>query len=149
MTDSDFEVEPPSAVETDRYGASDPTAPIPPRSDSWSSAPAWSTRRSLPSEPPEPTPTRRPRLLGFIALSLAAGVVAGSLSGLAVVNLVGLPEAQPSSQPPAGEVVNEVTLDEASRGATLRVRPSSVEVNGLVKLDGAFELEPVDLDRAG
>jgi ABC-type polysaccharide/polyol phosphate transport system ATPase subunit len=42
-----------------------------------------------------------------------------------------------------------VTLDEASRAAMLRVRPSAVEVNGLVKLDGAFELDPVDLDRAG
>ena len=79
MTHSDFEVEPPSAVETDRYGASDPTAPVPARSDSWSSAPAWSTRRSLPPEPPDPAPARRPRLLGFIAIALAAGIVAGSL----------------------------------------------------------------------
>ena len=61
MTHNDFEVEPPSAVETDRYGASDPSAPIPERSDSWSSAPAWSTRRHLPPEPAEPAPAR-PRL---------------------------------------------------------------------------------------
>jgi S1-C subfamily serine protease len=114
VTQNDFEVEPPSAVETDRYGASEPTAPIPPRSDSWSSAPAWSTRRSLPAEPVEPPQARRPRLLGFIALSLAAGVVAGSLSGLAVVNLVGLQAAQPSPEVPTGETVNEVTLDETS-----------------------------------
>jgi 2-alkenal reductase len=130
VTHDDFEVEPPAAVETDRYGASEPTAPIPPRSDSWSSAPAWSTRRSLPSEPPEPPPARRPRLLGFIALSLAAGVIAGSLSGLAVVNLVGLRTAQPSPQPPAGEVVNEVTLDEASAviEAVTSVAPAVVTI---------------------
>jgi 2-alkenal reductase len=130
VTHDDFEVEPPAAVETDRYGASEPTAPIPPRSDSWSSAPAWSTRRSLPTEPPEPPPARRPRLLGFIALSLAAGVIAGSLSGLAVMNLVGLRTVQPSPQPPAGEVVNEVTLDEASAviEAVTSVAPAVVTI---------------------
>jgi 2-alkenal reductase len=130
VTHDDFEVEPPAAVETDRYGASEPTAPIPPRSDSCSSAPAWSTRRSLPTEPPEPPPARRPRLLGFIALSLAAGVIAGSLSGLAVMNLVGLRTVQPSPQPPAGEVVNEVTLDEASAviEAVTSVAPAVVTI---------------------
>jgi S1-C subfamily serine protease len=138
VTHNDFEVEPPSAVETDRYGASEPTAPIPPRSDSWSSAPAWSTRRSLPAEPPEPAPARRPRLLGFVALSLAAGVVAGSLSGLAVVNLVGLQQAQPSPQPPTGETVNEVTLDETSAviQAVTNVAPAVVTIDVTVATGG-------------
>jgi 2-alkenal reductase len=131
VTQDEFEVEPPSAVETDRYGASDPTAPIPARSDSWSSAPAWSTRRSLPAEPPEAPPARRPRLLGFIAVAMAAGIVAGSLSGLAVVNLVGLraPEASPAAPP--GDTVNEITLDESSAiiDAVATVAPAVVTID--------------------
>jgi 2-alkenal reductase len=138
VTDSDFEVEPPAAVETDRYGASEPTAPIPPRSDSWSSAPAWSTRSSLPAETPEPQPTRRPRLVGFVALAMAAGVVAGALSGLAVVNLVGIPQPEVSPQPPAGETVNEVTLDESSAviQAVNSVAPAVVTIDVTVSTGG-------------
>ncbi len=138
MTHSDFEVEQPPAVETDRYGASDPTAPIPARSDSWSSAPAWSTRRSLPPEPPEPAPARRPRLLGFIAISLAAGIVAGSLSGLAVVNLVGLSQPQASPGIPPGTTVNEVTLDETSAviEAVSSVAPAVVTIDVTVSTGG-------------
>ena len=138
MTNSDFEVEPPAAVETDRYGASDPTAPIPARSDSWSSAPAWSTRRSLPAEPPEPAPARRPRLLGFVAIALAAGIVAGSLSGLAVVNLVGVNQPQASPEIPPGTTVNEITLDEASAviDAVASVAPAVVTIDVTVSTGG-------------
>jgi serine protease Do len=138
VTDNEFEVEPPSAVETDRYGASEPTAPIPPRSDSWSSAPAWSTRRSLPAEPPEAPPARRPRMLGFVAIALAAGVVAGSLSGLAVVNLMGVVET-PTTEVPPGDTVSAVTLDESSAviESVASVAPSVVTINVTLATGGS------------
>jgi 2-alkenal reductase len=139
VTDSDYEVEPPAAVETDRYGASEPTAPIPPRSDSWSSAPAWSTRRSLPPEPDEAPPARRPRLLGFVALAIAAGVIAGSLSGLAVVNLVGIAQAPPPAEVPTGDTVQQVTLDETSAviDAVANVAPAVVQIDVTVATGGS------------
>lgn len=52
-------------------------------------------------------------MLGFVAIALAAGIVAGTLSGLAVVNLMGT-GTTPTTQPPAGENVSQVTLDESS-----------------------------------
>ncbi|HEY7738609.1 MAG TPA: trypsin-like peptidase domain-containing protein [Candidatus Limnocylindria bacterium] len=139
MTDKDYEVEPPSAVETDRYGASDPTAPLPARSDSWSSAPAWSTRRSLPPEPQAAPPPRRPRMLGFVAVAIAAGIVAGSLSGLAVVNFVGLNEGAPPAEVPAGDTVEQVTLDETSAviEAVNNVAPAVVTINVTVATGGS------------
>ena len=137
MTHNDFDVEPPPAVETDRYGASDPSAPIPERSDSWSSAPAWSTRRHLPPDPAEPAPTR-PRLIGFVALAMAAGVVAGSLSGLAVVNLIGANQPRTNEVPP-GDTVWEVTLDETSAiiDAVAIVAPAVVTINVTVATGGS------------
>ena len=138
MTDNEFEVEPPSAVETDRYGASEPTAPIPPRSDNWSSAPAWSTRRSLPAEPPEAPPARRPRMLSFVAVALAAGVVAGSLSGLAVVNLMGVVQP-PATEVPPGDTVSAVTLDESSAviESVASVAPAVVTINVTLATGGS------------
>ena len=138
MTDNDYEVEPPPAVETDRYGASEPTAPLPARSDSWSSAPAWSTRRALPTEPPAAPPPRRPRLLGFVALAIAAGIVAGSLSGLAVVNFVGVSQNPPTADTPTGDTVEQVTLDETSAviDAVNNVAPSVVTINVTVATGG-------------
>jgi S1-C subfamily serine protease len=138
VTDNEFEIEPPSAVETDRYGASEPTAPIPARSDSWSSAPAWSTRRSLPAEPPEAPPARRPRILGFVAIALAAGVVAGSLSGLAVVNLMGVVQP-PATEVPPGDTVSAVTLDETSAviESVASVAPSVVTINVTLATGGS------------
>ena len=129
MTDPEFESDSPHAVESDRYGASEDTAPIPARSDSWSSAPAWSTRRSLPTEPPEPPPARRPRLAGFVAIALAAGLVSGSLSGLAVVNLVGIEQPGTTTLPP-GENVSQVTLEETSAviNAVASVAPAVVTI---------------------
>jgi 2-alkenal reductase len=137
VSHNDFEVEPPSAVETDRYGASDPSAPIPERSDSWSSAPAWSTRRHVPPEPPEPAPAR-PRLIGFVAVALAAGIVAGSLSGLAVVNLVGVTPPGGNEAPPA-DPVRDVTLDEASAiiDAVAIVAPAVVTIDVTVATGGS------------
>lgn len=135
MTDTDpkFEAQPPPAVETDRYGASHTGQAVPLRSETWSSAPAWSTRRSLPAEPVPPQPAGRPRLIGFIGLAVAAGIVSGSLSGLAVVNLVGV--AQPTTPPPAGEQVNQVTLEETSAiiNAVASVAPAvvTIEASGL------------------
>ena len=133
MTDSptepDFEGESPAAVETDRYGASDEASPQPGRSDSWESAPAWSTRRALPAAPPEPAPPRRPRMVGFVAIALAAGLVSGSLSGLAVVNLVGT-ESRTTTDVPPGENVSQVTLEESSAiiNAVASVAPAVVVI---------------------
>ena len=109
------EPEQPQPVETDRYGATGETENVPPRSSSWSTAPAWSTERSLPPEPPPTQPARRPRLLGFIAIALAAGIVSGALSGVAVVNVMGgLPSSAPIATAPPGQSVSQVTLDEQS-----------------------------------
>ena len=131
MTEPDPDADPtlPRAIETDRYGASADATPIPPRSDSWSSAPAWSTRRSLPTEPPLPEPARRPRLIGFVAIALAAGLVSGSLSGLAVVNLVGGQPPGTTTLPP-GEQVQQLTLDETSAitNAVASVAPAVVTI---------------------
>jgi len=131
VTEPDPDADPtlPRAVETDRYGASADATPIPPRSDSWSSAPAWSTRRSLPTEPPLPEPARRPRLIGFVAIALAAGLVSGSLSGLAVVNLVGGQPPGTTTLPP-GEQVQQLTLDETSAitNAVASVAPAVVTI---------------------
>jgi S1-C subfamily serine protease len=136
VTHDDFDVEPPSAVETDRYGASDPSTPLPERSDSWSSAPAWSTRRHLPPESAEPAPTR-PRLIGFVAVALAAGVVAGSLSGLAVVNLMGISQPR-TNEVPSGDTVSEFTLDETSAiiDAVATVAPAVVTIDVTVSTGG-------------
>ncbi len=148
---ADFEAEPPAAVETDRYGASGDSAPIPP-SDTWSSAPAWSTRRSLPPEPAEAAQPRRPRLLGFVAIALAAGIVSGTLSGLAVVNLVGT-GTTPTTQPPAGENVSQVTLDESSAviNAVDSVGPAVVTIEATLSTGGVghrlgLHLRPRRLD---
>lgn len=130
MTDPNFDPESPHAVESDRYGASEDTAPVPPRSDSWSSAPAWSTRRSLPLESPAPEPTRRPRPIGFVAIALAAGVVSGSLSGLAVANLMGGDQPGTTTLPP-GENISQEILDETSAviSAVASVAPSVVTIS--------------------
>jgi S1-C subfamily serine protease len=138
VTEPDFEAETPPAVETDRYGASGESAPIPPRSDTWSSAPAWSTRRSLPAEPAPTPPARRPRLVGFVALALAAGLLAGALSGLAVVNLVGV-DQPPTTELPPGEQVRQVTLEETSAitEAIAAVAPSVVTIDATQALGGA------------
>ena len=129
MTEPRFEAEPPHAIESDRYGSSEGADPIPARSDSWSSAPAWSTRRNLPAEDPPPPPARRPRLIGFIAIALAAGIVSGSLSGLAVANLVSTEEPGAATLPP-GENVSQVTLEETSAviEAVASVAPSVVTI---------------------
>lgn len=129
VTEPKFESDSPHAVESDRYGSSEDTAPIPARSDSWSSAPAWSTRRHLPAEPPEAPPARRPRLVGFVAIALAAGLVSGSLSGLAVANLMGGDEPGTTTLP-TGENVSQVTLDETSAviNAVASVAPSVVTI---------------------
>jgi serine protease Do len=125
-----FDDESPHAVESDRYGSSEDSAPIPPRSANWSSAPAWSTRRHLPTQPPEaPPPQRRPRLIGFVAIALAAGLVSGSLSGLAVANLLRGEEPGPATVP-TGENVSQDVLDESSAviNAVASVAPSVVTI---------------------
>jgi 2-alkenal reductase len=138
VTEPKFEDESPHAVESDRYGSSEDIAPIPTRSDSWSSAPAWSTRRHLPTQPPEgPPPPRRPRLIGFVAIALAAGLVSGSLSGLAVANLMGSDEPGTATLPP-GEQVQQVTLDETSAiiNAVASVAPAVVTIQASVATGG-------------
>jgi 2-alkenal reductase len=131
VTEPKYEAESPHAVESDRYGSSEPTDPIPARSDSWSSAPLWSTRRLLPAEPEAPPPPpRRPRLIGFVAIALAAGIVSGSLSGLAVANLVGVGDQRATATLPPGENVQQLTLDETSAviEAVASVAPSVVTI---------------------
>jgi S1-C subfamily serine protease len=130
VTEPKYEAESPHAVESDRYGSSEDTHPIPTRSDSWSSAPAWSTRRHLPAEPEAPTPPpRRPRLIGFVAIALAAGIVSGSLSGLAVANLVDGDQRAAATLPP-GQNVSQEVLDETSAviKAVASVAPSVVTI---------------------
>jgi 2-alkenal reductase len=78
-------------------------------------------------------------MLGFVAVAIAAGIVAGSLSGLAVVNFVGLNEGAPPAEVPAGDTVEQVTLDETSAviEAVNNVAPAVVTINVTVATGGS------------
>jgi S1-C subfamily serine protease len=100
----------------------DPTEPV--EVQSWGPPPqqsappsAWNPTRPPsppPAAPPPPAPRRGPGAGAIVAIALVAGIFSGSLSGVAVSNLL-RPEAVTSgSQPPTGSNVSSVHIDESS-----------------------------------
>jgi len=92
---------------------------------SWGPAPqqsappsAWNTARaSLPPPPasaPPPAPRRGPGAGAIVAIAVVAGIVSGSLSGVAVSNLLRPEAATSGSQTPSGSNVSSVHIDESS-----------------------------------
>lgn len=116
-----------ATTEYRRYG---PPPSQPARPASWStSQQAWSTR---PPVATQPTVIRRgPGGLTVVALAVVAGILSGSLSAVAVANLL-RPDA---SSPPVAErdgttTVSEVTIDESSAVITAveRTMPAVVKI---------------------
>ncbi len=91
------------------------------------SAPAWSTR---PPSSPEPQPAARSALLPVVIVALVVGIVSGSLSSVAIMNLVGPgPASQPLAQS-SSSVATSVNLEESSAviSAVQRVAPAVVTI---------------------
>ncbi len=98
-----------------------------PRAEWDRSAPAWSTRAPSASQAP---PAARTGLLPVVVVSLVVGIVSGSLSSVAIANLLDTGETtQPISQPGTGQTSN-VTLEESSAviEAVRRVTPAVVTI---------------------
>ncbi|HEX2194401.1 MAG TPA: trypsin-like peptidase domain-containing protein [Candidatus Limnocylindria bacterium] len=123
-------------VEVRRYGPP-PTHTAPP--PSWASS-TW------PARAPAPVPARRgPGAAAVIALAVVAGILSGGLSAAAVSGLLrDETPAAPSSQPPVGTNVSNVTIDESSAiiNAVQRAMPAVVQIattsNGLQGLGSGF-----------
>jgi S1-C subfamily serine protease len=112
-------------VEYQRYGP-----PASPSRTAWQqAAPAWSTRPPVADTPPR---ERRQALVPVAAVALVVGIVSGTLSSIAVVNLM-----QPSSStlgtglPAASTVTGSVRIDENSAiiKAVQAVAPAVVTIS--------------------
>ena len=123
-------------VEVQHYG---PSAHREPYRADWQDPSGWSRR---PAAPSGATTTRRGLgAVPVIAMAIVAGIVSGSLSAVAVTNLIGDPTAPP--RPPATEQpdvnpVSEVRIDESSAviEAIDRTAPAVVLVS--TRSDGIF-----------
>ncbi|HEX2843685.1 MAG TPA: hypothetical protein VHP64_00410, partial [Candidatus Limnocylindria bacterium] len=99
-------------VEVQHYG---PAAHREPYRASWQEPPGWSRRPASPSDG-----NRSRRGLGafpVIAIAVVAGIVSGSLSAVAVSNLVDDPATRlgpPATEQPDANPVSEVRIDESS-----------------------------------
>ncbi|HET6380648.1 MAG TPA: trypsin-like peptidase domain-containing protein [candidate division Zixibacteria bacterium] len=117
-----------SSTEYRRYGPP-PTQPA--RPASWSTShQAWSAR------PPQPAaaPRRGPSAFTVIAMAVVAGILSGSLSAVAVANLV-VPDTtqQPVARGDGNTTVSEITIDESSAVITAveRTMPAVVKIQSL------------------
>jgi S1-C subfamily serine protease len=125
---SPYDREATEPVEVQRYG---PPPVRDTRHDDWQEAPAWSSR---PEAPPEQS--RRRTGLGsvpIIAIAVVAGIVSGSLSALAVSNLVddrGTTGGEVVSETPDADQVSEVRIEESNAviTATNKVAPAVVTI---------------------
>jgi serine protease Do len=127
-------------VEVQRYG---PPPVRDTRRDDWQEAPAWSSRPG-----PTPEPPRRRAGLGpipVIAIAVVAGIVSGSLSAVAVSNLIddeATTGGQVISETPDADQVSEVRIEESNAviTATTKVAPAVVTIStttgGLVSGSG-------------
>jgi len=114
----------PNPVEYQRYGP-----PASPNRTAWQQAAPWSTRPPTTEAPP---PERRQALVPVAAIALVVGIVSGTLSSIAVVNLM-----QPSSPtfgtglPGASTVTGSVRIDESSAviQAVQAVAPAVVTIS--------------------
>ncbi len=123
-------------VEVQHYG---PSAHREPYRADWQDPPGWSRR---PVAPSSAASTRR-GLGAFpvIAIAIVAGIVSGSLSAVAVTNLVEDPAARPgtlATEQPDANPVSEVRIDESSAviEAIDRTAPAVVLVS--TRSDGIF-----------
>ena len=123
-------------VEVQHYG---PAAHREPYRASWQEPPGWSRRPASPWDG-----NRSRRGLGafpVIAIAVVAGIVSGSLSAVAVSNLVDDPATQvgpPATEQPDANPVSEVRIDESSAviEAIDRTAPAVVLVS--TRSDGIF-----------
>jgi serine protease Do len=104
--------DPTESVEVQRYG---PTPP-PDASPGWqaATAPAWTTRQAHTA--PAPGPRRSLAAAPLIAIAVAAGIVSGALSAVAVSNII---REEPAAQTgdvtaPDADNVSDVRIDESS-----------------------------------
>ena len=113
---------------------SDPAGVPPVDQTNWNSAPSFSTR-AVTNTPPPATPRGR-RTLPILALAMAAGILSGGVTALAVVNLA----APPLGSEPGGtgNTVADVTIDESSAviNAVEKVAPSVVTIHASGGLGG-------------
>jgi len=123
MTDRDDPAAGPPIPEVQRFGPppSQPTRPT------WGSAPAW------PRPTPPPPPSGERRGLGVapvVTIALVTAVVSGSLSAVAVANLLRPTSGSGTLLEPTGSSVSQVHLDESSAviTAVARVMPSVVVI---------------------
>ena len=97
----------PTPVEYQRYGPPSSTD----RPDWQQAAPAWSTRPPIASAP---AGERRPGLLPVAAVALVVGIVSGSLSSLAILNVVAPASSNASGGTPVSSLATSVRIDESS-----------------------------------
>jgi serine protease Do len=118
--------DPTEAVEVQRYG---PTPP-PDAGPGWQRAPAWTSR------PAHVTTTAPPRrglaAAPLIAIAVAAGIVSGAVSAIAVSNLVREPASPIADAPsvPGADNASDVRIDESSAviDAVDQVTPAVVTI---------------------
>jgi 2-alkenal reductase len=114
---------------------SDEPAPEPTTEQTnWNSAPSFSTR--APSLTPPPTGPRPRRTLPILGLAMAAGILSGGITALAVVNLAEPPLT--SNPNGSGSTVADVTIDESSAviDAVDKVAPAVVTIHSTGGLGG-------------
>ena len=122
-------------VEVQHYG---PSAHREPYRANWQDPPAWSRG---PAAPPSAPARRGLGAFPVIAIAIVAGIVSGSLSAVAVSNLVDDPITQPgalTTEQPDADPVSEVRIDESSAviEAIDRTAPAVVLVS--TRSDGIF-----------
>ena len=115
----------PNSVEYQRYGP-----PADPARTAWQqAAPAWSTRRPVTQAP---TDERHPGLFTVAAVALVIGIASGSLSSIAIVNLMQpAPTSTGTGAPAASTVATSRVTDESSAviSAVQAVGPAVVTIS--------------------
>jgi serine protease Do len=123
--------DPTEPVEVQHYGPA--PQPAPAASGSWQDAPAWSSRPPVAAPPTTPT---RPRVgtAGLVSLALVAGIVSGSLSAVAVMNLAPAQQAQQTTDGGDSTTASNVSIDESSAvlAAVEKVMPATVKIQSTI-----------------
>jgi len=109
----------PAPTEPAQPPVADPTDPVEVRS--WGPPPqqsappsAWNARPPASLPPTAPPPRRGPGTGMIVAIALVAGIFSGSLSGVAVSNLLRPVPTTSGQQTPSGSNVSSVHIDESS-----------------------------------
>ncbi|MGH2416877.1 MAG: S1C family serine protease [Candidatus Limnocylindria bacterium] len=120
--------DPTQPVEVQRYGPATTRDPGP---STWQAAGAWSSRPSHVATATQPR--RGLAALPVIGLAVVAGILSGSLSAVAVSNLLRQPSSVPapaSAETPGADNVSDVRIDESSAviAAVEKVTPAVVTI---------------------